>query len=194
LVTGRCNARQVFPINTCGHHRTSNNENHEPTHLGFCLLCCCTFKATSSHSLACIRNRQSRSLKPSSSMILHRERAHKIFRKQSLRLLTPFFKFFITAHLPLHRTHAEGRRLQCLLHQDNRHLHPIIVINEPQVMYDFSSQIISYILNILICVGMILLDNLLQCLLFITMIDISRICGSTASLICNALIMFMIYS
>jgi hypothetical protein len=40
---------------------------------------------------------------------------------------------------------------------------------------------------------MILLDNLLQCLLFIDMIDLSRIRGNAATLICNALVMFMIY-
>jgi hypothetical protein len=73
-------------------------------------------------------------------------------------------------------------------------LHPIVVIREQQVMYDFFPPIMSYILNMLICVGMILLDNLLQCLLFIAMIDLSRTCGTTASLICNALLMFMIYS
>jgi hypothetical protein len=61
-------------------------------------------------------------------------------------------------------------------------------------MYDFFPPIMSYIFNMLICVGMILLDNLLQCLLFIAMIDLSRTCGTTASLICNALLMFMIYS
>jgi hypothetical protein len=51
----------------------------------------------------------------------------------------------------------------------------------------------SYILNMLIYVGMILLDNLLQYLLFIAMIDLSSIYGSTASLIYNALVMFIIY-
>jgi hypothetical protein len=50
-----------------------------------------------------------------------------------------------------------------------------------------------YILNILIYIGMILLDNLLQCLLFITMINLSITYGSTASLIYNALLMVMIY-
>jgi hypothetical protein len=55
-----------------------------------------------------------------------------------------------------------GHRLQRELRQADCHLHPIIVVKEPQVTYDFSSQIMSYILNILICVGMILLDNLLQ--------------------------------
>jgi hypothetical protein len=88
---------------------------------------------------------------------------------------------------------SECRRLQRELRQADRRLHPIVVIMEPQVTYVFFSQIMSYILNMLICVGMILLDNLLQCLLFIAMIDLSRICDSTASLICNALVMFIIY-
>jgi hypothetical protein len=52
----------------------------------------------------------------------------------------------------------------------------------------------SYILNMLICVCMILLDNLLQYLLFIGMIDLSRTYYTTTSLICYALVMFMIYS
>jgi hypothetical protein len=51
----------------------------------------------------------------------------------------------------------------------------------------------SYILNMLLCVCMILLDNLLQCLLFIAMIDLSRTCDSTVSLICYALVIFTIY-
>jgi hypothetical protein len=70
----------------------------------------------------------------------------------------------------------------------------IIVVKELQVTSGFSSQIMSYILNMLIYVGMNLLDNLLQCLLLIAMIDVSRTCGSTSTLICNALLMFMIYS
>jgi hypothetical protein len=51
----------------------------------------------------------------------------------------------------------------------------------------------SYIFNMLICIGMILLDNLLQCLLFIDMIDLSRTYGTVASLICYALVKFKIY-
>jgi hypothetical protein len=46
----------------------------------------------------------------------------------------------------------------------------------------------------LICVGMILLDNLLQYLLFIVMIDLSKTCDTATSLICYVLVMFMIYS
>jgi hypothetical protein len=44
-----------------------------------------------------------------------------------------------------------------------------------------------------ICVDMILLDNLLQCLLFIIMIDLSTTYDSTTTF-CNALVMFMFYS
>jgi hypothetical protein len=51
----------------------------------------------------------------------------------------------------------------------------------------------SYLLHMLICICIILLDNQVQYLLFITMIDLSRICDSTVSLFCNALVMFIIY-
>jgi hypothetical protein len=52
----------------------------------------------------------------------------------------------------------------------------------------------SYILNMLIYVDMIFLDNLLQYLLFIAVIDLSRSCDSIATLIRNALVVIMIYS
>jgi hypothetical protein len=61
-------------------------------------------------------------------------------------------------------------------------------------MYGFFSQIVFYLLDMFICVGMILLDNLLQYLLFIVVIDIFRTYDSTTSLICIILLMFMIYS
>jgi hypothetical protein len=51
----------------------------------------------------------------------------------------------------------------------------------------------SYILNMLIYVGMILLDNLLQYFLFIVVIDLSSNFDNTVVLICNSLFMFMIY-
>jgi hypothetical protein len=51
----------------------------------------------------------------------------------------------------------------------------------------------SYILNMLICIDIILLDNLSQYLLFIDTIDLSKT-YSTISLICNVLFIFMIYS
>jgi hypothetical protein len=110
-----------------------------------------------------------------------------------LRLLPRFVKFFTTAHLRLHRMHTKGRRLQRELRQAERHLQPIVVIKEPQVTYGSCSQIMSYIFHILIYVGMILLDSLMQFLLFIAMINLSRIYGTTTSLICYALVIFIIY-
>jgi hypothetical protein len=136
--------------------------NHElPTHLVFRLFHCCVTKAISSHLSMCICDRESMSLKSSSSAILHRERANKVFWKRSSWLLACFFKFFITARPPLRRTRTEGHRIQRELRQTDHCLHPIIVIKESQVTYNFSSQIISYLLDMSICVGMILLDNLL---------------------------------
>jgi hypothetical protein len=78
------------------------------------------------------------------------------------------------------------------IHRADHRLHPIVIIKKSQVTYGFCSQIISYIFNMLICLYIILLDNLLQYLLFIDMIDLSRI-YDTSSLICYALVMFMIY-
>jgi hypothetical protein len=51
----------------------------------------------------------------------------------------------------------------------------------------------SYILNMLVCVGMILLDNLLQYLLFIIVIDLSTTFDSIFVSIYNLLFIFMIY-
>jgi hypothetical protein len=62
-----------------------------------------------------------------------------------------------------------------------------------EVTYVLNSRIMSYILNMLIYVGMILLDNLLQCFLFIVVIDLSSNFDNTVVLICNSLFMFMIY-
>jgi hypothetical protein len=45
----------------------------------------------------------------------------------------------------------------------------------------------------LICVNIILLDNLLQYFMFIAMIDLSRTYDTATSLIYYALVMFMIY-
>jgi hypothetical protein len=98
------------------------------------------------------------------------------------------------ARLPLRQTCADGHHLQHELHQADRHLHLIIVRFLLSKLCPVSSlEIMSYILDMLINVGMILLDNLLQCLLFIVMINLFRTCDSIASLICNALVMFMIY-
>jgi hypothetical protein len=156
-------------------------------------FCCYTVEVTSSRSSTCICNQESRSPEPSSSVILHWERANKVFGKRSSRLLARFIKFFTMAHLPLHRSRIEGHRLQHELRQVDRYLHPVIIVKESQVTYGSCYQIMSYIFNMLTYVGMILLDNMLQCLLFIAMIDLSRTCGTAASLIFYALVIFMIY-
>jgi hypothetical protein len=119
---------------------------------------------------------------------------NKVFGKRSSRLLTRFIKFFTTARLPLRRSRAEGRRLQRKLRQADRRLHPIIIVKESQVTYGSCSQIMSYIFNMLRCVVVILLDNMLQYFLFVAMIVLSRTCDTAISLICYVLVMFMIYS
>jgi hypothetical protein len=167
--------------------------NHENTNTSrFYRFCCCAAETTSSCSSMCICDWESRSLKSSSLAILHQERVNKVFGKRSSRLLAHFVKFFTTARLPLRRSCVEGHYLQHELRQADRRLH-LIVVREPQVTYGSSSQIISYIFNMLICVGMILRDSLLQCLLFIATIDLSITCGTAASLIYYALVMFLIY-
>jgi hypothetical protein len=59
--------------------------------------------------------------------------------------------------------------------------------------YMLNSSIMSYILNVLICVDMILLDNLLQYFMFIDVIDLSSTFNNTIILIYKSLFMFMIY-
>jgi hypothetical protein len=51
----------------------------------------------------------------------------------------------------------------------------------------------SYILNILICVDMIMLGSMLQCFMFIVVIDLSSTFDSTIVSICNLLFIFIIY-
>jgi hypothetical protein len=194
LITGCCNLIWVFHINTCDRHSSSKTNSHKNTNASrFRRFYCCATEPISSRSSMCICDRESRSPEPSSLAILHRERANKVFGKRSSLLLTRFIKFFTTTRLPLRRLRAEGHRLQRELRQADHRLHLVVIVKEPQVTYGFYSQIMYYIFNMLICVDMLLLDNLLQCLMFIVMIDLSRTCGTVASLICYALVMFMIY-
>jgi hypothetical protein len=118
--------------------------------------------------------------------------ANKVFRKRFSRLLARFVKFFTTAHLPLRRSRAESHRLQRELRQADRRLHSVVMVKESQVKCGYCSQIMSYIFNMLIYVGMILLDNMLSCLLFIAMIDISKTWDTVISLIYYTLVIFMI--
>jgi hypothetical protein len=175
--------------------KLKKNNIHDNTNTSrFRHFCCCAAEATSSRLLMHICDRESRSTELSSSAILHREMANKVFGKRSSRLLARFIKFSTTARLPLRRSRAEGRRIQHELHQADRRLHPVVIVKEPQVTYGFCSQIMSYVFNMLICVGMILLDNLIQCFLFIALINLFRTCDTVTILICYALVMLMIYS
>jgi hypothetical protein len=174
-VTGRFNPRRVFPINTSGRHETSNHEQPQ---------------ATNASGFSPSPLLESRSPEPSSSAILHGGRIR--FLESDLRNCSiRFIKLFIIARLPLHWLRVEPHHIYRELRQSAHDLQEPTVVKE--VTYVFNSPILSYILNMLIYVGMILLDNLLQCFLFIAMIDLSRTCESTIVLICSSLVMFMSY-
>jgi hypothetical protein len=102
-----------------------------------------------------------------------------------------FIKLFITAYLPLRRSRAEPRRIYRELRQTACGLQESIAVEK--VTYVLNSQGMSYILNMLICIDMILLDNLLHYFLFIVVIGLSSTFYSTAVLICILLILFMFY-
>jgi hypothetical protein len=70
-----------------------------------------------------------------------------------------FVKLFITTHLHIHQSRAEPHHIYYKLCQSVRGLQEYTVIEE--VMHVLNYLIMSYILNILICIGMILLDNML---------------------------------
>jgi hypothetical protein len=159
-------------------------------HLGFCLLCCYATKATSSHLSMYICDWESRSSKPSCSTILHRERANKVFGKRSTQLLDCFFKFINTTCLPLHWLCVDPRHIYHELHYSSHGLQKSILVKDTYVL---DSRIMSYILNILICVGMILLDRLLQWFPFIVGVDLASTIDSTFASICNLFFMFIIY-
>jgi hypothetical protein len=90
----------------------------------------------------------------------------------------------ITAHLPLYRSRG------ALLHQPwtlsvcVRNLQKFTTVKKDT--YTLNTQIMSYILNIFICVGMILLDILSQCFIYIHVINLS----STFN---NTVIIYIIY-
>jgi hypothetical protein len=82
------------------------------------------------------------------------------------------------SHLPLYRSRTEPHRIIREVHQSVRGLQESTIVYE--VTYVLNSQIMSYILNLMIRVGMILLDNLLQYFLLIAVIDLSSIFDSAA--------------
>jgi hypothetical protein len=179
---GRCNSRRVFPINTCSCHGSSNLNNHEaPMHLGLRLIHYCAAKTSPSRSSTCICDRESRSLESLPSAILCRETANKIFRSDlrdcslaSLSSSPQLIYLFV------------GRAPRVFAFNANS-VRPIAVF-----IWSSQFQLSNYVLHIKyvdLC-----MYNLLHCLMFIVVIDLYRTSDSIATLIFNALVMFMIYS
>jgi hypothetical protein len=77
------------------------------------------------------------------------------------------------------------------LHQSARGLQESTTINEDT--YVLNSRIMSNLLNILICVGMILLNSLMQYFMFIVVINLSSTYDTTVVSIYDLLFMFIIY-
>jgi hypothetical protein len=106
-------------------------------------------------------------------------------------VLDRFSKFVITTHLPLRQSRAEPRRIYRELHQSVCGPQESTIVKEDT--YILNSQIMSYILNLLICVDIIMLDSLLQCFLFIDVIDLSSTFDAIVGSIYSLLFMFIIY-
>jgi hypothetical protein len=87
---------------------------------------------------------------------------------------------------------ADRRCLPRVIILTERPLHNSTVVKEEETPYVLFSLITYYMLNLVICLDMILLD-LLQCLIYIILIDLSTTYDSTVVSICNSLFMFLIY-
>jgi hypothetical protein len=104
-------------------------------------------------------------------------------------VLDHYIKFIITARLPLHRARVDRRHLQGAVNQTERRLHNSITVKEEEALYILFSQVIPYILSMMIYIDMIVLDNFLQYLIYIVMIDLSSACCFTY----KSLVMLMSY-
>jgi hypothetical protein len=116
---------------------------------------------------------------------------NEVFGKHSTRLLDRFSKFIIMTHLPLRRSCAEPHRIYYELCQSAHDLQKSTSVKEDT--YVLNSRIMSFILNILICVGTILLHSLFQCLMLIIVIDLCSTFDNVVVSICNLLFIFIIY-
>jgi hypothetical protein len=97
LLMGRLNHRRLSSINMYDHHTKKHHPMISQTHLDFCIFRLLCTKSVSSRLLACTCERETRSPKQSSSVILQQERVNKVFGKHSMCLLN---HFIITACLP----------------------------------------------------------------------------------------------
>jgi hypothetical protein len=95
-------------------------------------------------------------------------------------------------HLPLCWAHTDHCHLQCTIIQNERRLLASTVIKEQEALYVLFLTIMSFIMNLMICVGMILL-YLLQCLFNIVVIDLFSTSDSVVVSFFNSLVIFMIY-
>jgi hypothetical protein len=136
---GCCNSIRVFLINMCDCHRTSNNEQPWAINASSFLF----------HPL--LRHQ---------GYFIPIVDVHLWPREQVSETINRFSKFVITTHLPLRWSRTEPRRIYRGLHQSVCDSQKSTTVKE--YTYVFNSRIISYILNILIYVSMIMLDSLLQ--------------------------------
>jgi hypothetical protein len=159
-------------------------------HLDFCLLRSCAAKATSSRSSTCTCDQESTPTESSSSVIPHQKMVNKVFGKRSTRLIDHLLKFVIT-YLFIRRTptivvcNAPSSKVRGVFSN--------LVVEEEESSYIHLSLIMYFILSMMICICIILLNNLLQCLICIVMVDLSSTCDCTIILICKSLVMFMSY-
>jgi hypothetical protein len=167
-------------------------KKHEPPmHLGFWLLRCCVTKSTSPRLSVCTCNWESRSPEPLCSTILNRERANKVLGKKSLLLLNPLHQVLyhssstsssiasgVSSHLPWTSSACARSSWICCCRVSH-----------------IRTQLSNYVLHIkhIDLYRHDLAYNMLQCFLFIIVIDLSSTFDSTVVLFCNSLFMFMIY-
>jgi hypothetical protein len=166
---GCYNPRWIFSINTCGRYGTSNNEQPHVTNTSRFSPPPLWAPPSLLHAYhqhapvigrASLRNRRPQRSYTGSGWIR--------FLGSDLRDCSIcFIKLFTRTRLPLHRLCTEAHHIYLKLHQSTCCLQESTTMQE--VTYVFKSRFMPCML---ICVGMILLDNLLQCFLFIAMLHL----------------------
>jgi hypothetical protein len=170
----------------CSFFLLATHPTSPQTHLGFRSLRCCAAKATSSQSWVCTCNRESRSPESSFPTILHRE--------VQIRFLVAFY---VTAR-SLRQVHHHGLSSSSSgVHRSSSYA----THHRP----DWAALLVSTVVKSLLS-NLVLhteyadlhrhdstRDNLLQCLIYFVMIDLSSTCDCTIVLICKSLVIFKSY-
>jgi hypothetical protein len=99
----------------------------------------------------------------------------------------PYPRTDITINQEVTGLRADYRLLQHVGTQIERRLLNSTVIKDEEPSCILFPIMMSCILSMMICIGMIVLDNLLQCLICIVMTDLSGTCDSTNHYYKNAL-------